>query len=65
MDQHQIAIVDSDALDELRRELDSILIQLGEGRLYHVRFCIEDGIKIKCNESTWSPPIGRYEFPRS
>ena len=49
-------------LSILAQYLHEIAAGIEAGDIYTVRACVDEGsLKLKANERTWSPPLGRLE----
>ena len=57
----EMVIFEGEDLDALLRQLEWIGERYAAADLRRVRFAFDGGLKIKVNEHTWSPPLGRYE----
>lgn len=57
----EMVIFEGEELDALMRQLEWIRDRKDAADLRRVRFALDGGLKIKVNEHTWSPPLGRLE----
>ncbi len=46
---------------EQLREFIEYIAALAETGVYELRFAIDDGLKVKVNNQTWSIPLGKIE----
>jgi hypothetical protein len=48
-------------LTELLDRLRSLVEDDGHGSVHSIRFAVDGGLKLKVNNSTWTPPLGQVQ----